>query len=506
MKAYNIILKGASISLFGLVFSRLISYITIIIISKTGSTNLGLLNLGLSVVSFIAMIFLLGLHGGVLRYVSYYLGKKNKERIKGAITSALKIAISSGILAMILVLIFAKQISINIFNKPELTNIITIFAFMIPFLMLIEIFSSIFLSFKKIGYNVAIRDIGEKIIRLFLVGLAIYLGFNLKGITYAYLFTTLLIFILILYLLRKKEFHLFNKKINAKFNTRELIIYSLPLILTSLLTLLQKWADTFILGFYRTASEVGIYNISFSTAALLAIIPTALMSLFIPVITDLYGQNKIKDIKRISNIVAKWIFMVNVPLSLSLIIFAKDLLRIVFGQEYILGYVALDILAISYLILSITHVYASNLLMVKKTKLLSFLVFISTFTNIFLNIILIPKFGIVGAAIATLVSTIIFLISMIISSLVIIKLQPLDLSFIKIIFSIILSGFLLIYIKGFLKLNLFIIILLGLLMLIIYIIFLFILKCFSKEDINLVKELKNKINYKLNNLNIFNNK
>ena len=501
MKNYEILLKAAGISMIGLVLSKLIAYLTTILIAKTGSNVLGILNLGFSIISFIAMISLLGLSNGILRYVSYYIGKKDKQRIKGTILSALKISSTIGISMLILTIIFSGYISINIFNKPELISVIRVFAFIIPLIIFIEIFASIFLSFKKIQYNTIIKDFGDKLFKLLLVFLFISLGFGLTGLACSYLFSSIITFSLLLYFLRKKEFGLFNNKIKPKSNTRELLIYSLPLILTSLLTLLQKWADTFVIGYYRSASEIGVYSIAFSTASLLAIIPTALMSLFIPVITSLYGQNNIRDIRKMSNNIVKWIFMINLPFAIILSIFSRELIKIVFGLEYANGYISLIILSLAYLILSMTHVYGSNLLMIKRTKLLSLFVLISTLTNILLNIILIPKYGINGAAIATLSSNIIFLILMIFSGKLVLNLQPIKKSFIKILFSGFLSTILIFYLYKNLANNLFSLIISILLILILYCLFLILFKCFSKDDINLMKNFKSKLSNKFSDIN-----
>ena len=500
MKNYEVLLKAAGISMVGLVLSKLISYLIIIFVAKTGSNVLGILNLGLSIISFIAMTSLLGLNYGILRYVSYYIGKKDKRRIKGTIFSALKISSTIGLFMLILTLIFSKYISINIFNKPELIGVIRVFAFMIPLLIFIEIFASIFLSFKKIQYNTIIKDFGDKFFKLLFVFLFILLGFGLTGLAYAYLLSSIITFSLLIYFLRKKEFGLFNN-IKSVSNSKELLIYSLPLILTSLLTLLQKWADTFILGIYRSANEIGVYSIAFSTASLLAIIPTALMSLFTPVITSLYGQNNIRDIKKISNSILKWIFMINLPFTIILSIFSRELIKIVFGLEYINGYISLIILSLAYLILSITHVYGGNLLMIKKTKLLSLFILISTLTNILLNIILIPKYGINGAAIATLSSNVIFLILMIFSGKMILNLQPIKKSFIKILFAGTLSATLIFYLYKNLANNLFSLIISILLILIFYFVFLILFKCFSKDDLNLIKSFKGKLSNKFSDIN-----
>ncbi len=504
MKDYKILLKGAGLTIIGLALSKLFFYAINIIVARIGSTELGLLNLGFSIVSFVAMIALLGLNGGLIRYISYYLGKKDKRKIKGVILDAIRIPSIIGIISFVLILIFADKIAI-LFNKPELTKIIFVFSFTIPFLILIEIFASIFASFKKIQYNVFIRDIFDKFMRLVLVIIFITLGFGLMGIVYAYTIAIILTAFLLVYFSRKKEFILFNKKVKAVFSTKELLVYSFPLTLSSLLTLLQKWTDIFILGYYKTASEVGIYNISFSTAALLSVIPTALMSLFIPVISNLYAQNKLKEIKAINTTVMKWIFIINLFFTSILIIFGKELVRIVFGLEYTQGYTALVILAISYLMLSLTHVYSNNLLTIKKTKLVSLLVFISTFIVILLNFLLVPKYGINGAAIATITATFVFLVLIIISSYVIMRLQPINKIFIKSLIAGILTIVLFIYLYKILSINFLILVILILLTFIFYLILLILFKCFSKDDISLIKDIKNKLYGKLKNFNLFSN-
>src|SRR3989344_3635428 len=162
MKNYETLIKGAGISVVGLIFSKVISY--------------------------------------------------------------LKLSVVIAIIASILTFIFSKEIALNIFKKPELVGVLRIFAFVIPLMVSIEIFSNIVLSFKKIVYNVFIRDIGEKVFRLLLVAIFIFLGFSLNWIVLGYVLGSLLTFILFLIVLRKKEFILFDNKIKIISNFKEILI------------------------------------------------------------------------------------------------------------------------------------------------------------------------------------------------------------------------------------------------------------------------------------------
>jgi len=79
-----------------------------------------------------------------------------------------------------------------------------------------------------------------------------------------------------------------------------------------------------MIGFFRTTSEVGVYNVALPTANLLVIVPTSLMALFMPIITEFYSKGKIKDIVTLSRINSKWIFFLNFPIFLLIFLFRSS--------------------------------------------------------------------------------------------------------------------------------------------------------------------------------------
>ena len=140
-QTYSKIAKGAGILFVGAIISKALTYIYRLIVARfLGSEPYGLLSLGLAVLGVAGVFAGLGLGQGVLRYVSYYRGKKDEKRTKGTLTSAIKITLPLSIIIGVILFLLANTIATNIFHNPELTIIIQILAFVLPFSKLFRIF------------------------------------------------------------------------------------------------------------------------------------------------------------------------------------------------------------------------------------------------------------------------------------------------------------------------------------------------------------------------------
>src|SRR3989344_5772248 len=335
------IAKGAAIVFVGMLFSKVISYLYVALLARLGSSEYGLLSLAMAIISFASIFALFGLGIGIIRYVSYYKGKRDNRKIKGIIFSSLRISLPISLILMALLFIFSEEISILIFHNIALIPIIKLLSLTLPFISLSEIFFSVIIGFQKIEYKILIKEILENAIKLILTFIVIYLGYNLFGVVIVYVLSIIITTLLSFYFLQKKVFPFFKTKIVPLLLTKELFIFSFPFILGGVLTLVIKWSDILMIGFFRTTSEVGVYNVALPTANLLVIIPTSLMALFMPIITELYSKNKFKEIKKISYINSKWIFFLNFPIFLLILLFSKEILNIMFGIEYVIFKISL---------------------------------------------------------------------------------------------------------------------------------------------------------------------
>lgn len=125
-----------------------------------------------------------------------------------------------------------------------------------------------------------------------------------------------------------------------------------------------------MLGYFCTASDVGIYDAAMSTARLLAIVGGSFGIIFGPVITELYARNNLEDLRDIYSAVTKWILSITIPAFLLMALFSKFVIKFMFGDEFIAGATALSILAFAFLITSVMRPTDRILEVIGRTKII----------------------------------------------------------------------------------------------------------------------------------------
>jgi len=100
----------------------------------------------------------------------------------------------------------------------------------------------------------------------------------------------------------------------------------------------------------------------------------------------------------------RYFLLVSIPAVLGLSALAKPLLSIFTTQDFLSGWLVIPIIALSGLLAGIFQIFVNTLLIVKKTKVPTYINFAAAILNVLINLLLIPLIGIVGAAISTLLA------------------------------------------------------------------------------------------------------
>lgn len=391
--------KGAAYVFAGLVFAKLVAYVWRIIVAKTGPESYGLLSLAISVLGLAYTFSFLGLESAIMRYMAYFHEKNDTPKMKGILFSSLKLSIPVSIIVSVALYAYSDYISINLFEKPGLSPLLKIVSFgIVPYMVYIMSLSAL-IGLKKIEGVVISRNITESTVRLIATIVLIYLGYGILGAAAAYILAFIFSAIVSLYFL-EKNFPFLRTKVSSTELEKELLSYSLPLLMGGVVIQLLSWVDVLMIGYFRTASEVGIYSTAVPTAALTLFFPSALSALFLPVITSAYAKNRIEDIRRIYSRITKINVAANIPITLIMVFFSEEILRFFFGNAYSKGALPLSILAIGYFVSSAVITSNAILDMTKNTKTLMSIAIISTAINVALNYFLIPAYGINGAAVS----------------------------------------------------------------------------------------------------------
>ena len=253
------------------------------------------------------------------------------------------------------------------------------------------------------------------------------------------------------------------------------------------------WTDSFLLGYFATAADVGIYNAAVPIAFIMTATTQTFMQIFFPVINREHAKNNNKTVKQLSQQVGKWIFMINLPILLLLVLFPEAFLNILFGHEYISAKSSLIFLSIGTLFFSVFNVSNSLIAMGGKSKTVLFDVLAASALNIILNILLIPSYGITGAAIATMISLITLGVIFSVQSMIYFSIIPIRRKMANIGLAAIISTLLLLYIKSMMPINYLSMFVLALFFLVSYIFLVFLFKGLDKNDIMVAKSMLKKL-------------
>jgi O-antigen/teichoic acid export membrane protein len=165
----------------------------------------------------------------------------------------------------------------------------------------------------------------------------------------------------------------------------------------------MSWADSIIIGIFRSEFDVGVYNVAIKLAMVSSIVLTAVNSIVAPKLSSSFNNNKTLEFKKIVKDSTKIIFFSAFPIILFLFLFPEFLLSI-FGEDFIIGKNALLILLVGQSVSVMSGSVGFILQMTGKEKIFQNILFLALLVNIGLNILLIPTYGILGAAIASTIS------------------------------------------------------------------------------------------------------
>ena len=400
--------KEASISFGGMGMGSLFRYLFSIMMARwLGPQMLGIYSLGNAITRIGEIFGIMGLDNGVLRYVSRE--KEKNDNVRNSIYSSIKMGFISSIFIGLLLYFSSDWIVLNLFNEDTfLSTVIKVYALTLPFTVTTLIASFATQGFKILKYKVFVNQI----VNPFTLLLTMILSYVFFGVNVAILAPTVVSavigFFLILHYLNGFVDVSVSKVLNAKFDNK-ILRFSLPLMFVSAIGIIMHWTDIIMLGILKDAKDVGLYHPVERTAGLIRMILFAFASIFAPLFSQYFHEKNQTKMLEVFQLSTKWILLTSLPLFIFLILFSNTILML-FGSEFGNNSLALPILTVGIMIQAVFGLGSPSLTMsgFQKYNLINALV--ALFTNIFLNIMLIPQFGIAGAAMGTTIA--LFLISL----------------------------------------------------------------------------------------------
>jgi O-antigen/teichoic acid export membrane protein len=183
----------------------------------------------------------------------------------------------------------------------------------------------------------------------------------------------------------------------------EILKVSIPLMFAQSVQFIMAWTDKLMLGNMMGSEEVGIYFTAFKLSMFANIALMAINSIASPKFAELYAKKDFDGLKKVAHQSSKMIFLATLPLVLVFFVFPEFLLGL-FGEEFKVGVKAFVFLSFGKLISSLSGSVGNILQMTGKQVIFMNVLFVGAIVNVLLNFFLIPKFGINGAALASMIS------------------------------------------------------------------------------------------------------
>jgi len=328
----------------------------------------------------------------------------------------------------------------------------------------------------------------------------------MNSIIYSYLIAAVIWLLASVILFKKKVSpSLSNKLMSNKKGSKifkEVLAFSLPLFFAGVMWKVFNWADSFFIGYFLGVKDVGLYDAAISIASLLAITSQLFMNLFFPLVSKEYAHGNKKDVVEMSKQVGKWTFFLNMPLLVLMTLFPGTFINLLFGSEFMAAINPLRFFAIGMLVLGSFEISNRLISMLGKSRIILMDIFFAAILNVVLNYFLVPRYGISGAATASMISLIVISLTFAIQAYIYTGIIPVRKKMINITLALIVSSSLIYILHDYFSRNILYMVLLLVFYFASYVLLVFLFKGLDYNDISIIKSILKKLKSYRNKINV----
>jgi len=375
--------------------------ITIIIARTLGPKGQGIYSLAVLLPTTLLLFTIFGLNVSSI----FYIGKKKyspKEVFGQNIIFSFFLSILTILIGLIIVFFFGEKLF------PGVEKIYLFLAiFLIPFNIFFDFVISVLLGMQKIKkYN--LLYLFQSFLFLFLVVILISgLKFGITVIILAQIFSFAFIGIF-LFFITKKEVGGLLLKFNKNY-FKDAFSYGVKNYLGEIFGFLHYRVDLFLINFFINPIAVGFYYVAVKLAESIIFISQSAATVLFPKVSS---ENDSKKLKEFTPLVCRNVLFISFFVALVLFIFSQGIIKLFYSEEFLNSVRPFQILLMATIFIAGWKILGTDISARGKPMLKTYTSGSSVILNIILNIFWIPKYGIVGAAWASLISYFVMFISM----------------------------------------------------------------------------------------------
>lgn len=376
-------------------FSKGIMFFLAIILARyLGTDGYGRFNFSLSFTALFAILADFGLSTLLIREIS-----RKQEQLDGYLDHLISLKVITSLVSSIILFITATVID----QSTDIKSLIYVFAIYTIASSFNDFLRSIFRSFQKMQYE-AYSKFFQSFTLFCLILFFIFQKISLQGIVVIYAIVAVLTIFFNAYFVFKETRKSFTFKVEPRV-FKEIIAMSWPFAVSSFFVLIYMKIDVLMLGsLNKDVNAVGIYSAIYNFLYTFAFFPDMVVNTVYPSMSRFYHQKEVRTLKIFYKKLF-WIFFgTGALLVLASYVFPRFIISIVFGEAFIGGAGVLSVISLAVFISFISHANLVFMNSVNLEKKYLYSTFGAAILNVALNYYLIPRYSMLGAAWATVIS------------------------------------------------------------------------------------------------------
>jgi O-antigen/teichoic acid export membrane protein len=399
--------RHSAVFFAGTMFTAAAGYLFKVYLARVlGAEALGIYALGMTIIGLVGVFNALGLPQSAVRFVPLYTATGKHGQLRGFMIWAVGLLLAANVILGSLVVLAGPWVAEHFYHTPTLKTYLKLFALIMLFGALTTFFGQVLQGYKDVSRRTVITNFIGTPLTMLLTVVLVALGTGLWGYIVAQVLSAAVVLALLVALAWKLTPASARRFVGPLPPLESQVLsFGATVFGIGLMEFLLAQVDKILIGFYINAREVGIYSVA---ATIVAFVPVALQSvnqIFSTMIADLHTRGEQDLLGRLFQTLTKWILAFTLPLAAVVIVFARPLMHI-FGREFEAGWIVLVIGTVGQLINCGTGSVGYMLLMSGNQNRLIKVQATMTAVMVLLNVVLIPRRGILGAAVAAAVTTI----------------------------------------------------------------------------------------------------
>lgn len=399
----SFILAAGAVSILRLAGGLLLFVTQVLLAAWMGAENFGLYSYAWAWVAVIATVAGLGFGSTSVRFLASYQVEHSGALIRGLVsfgrltTLLVGTVVAAG--SIVLVSILAP-------DSPYLDSLR--FALVaVPVLAFLQLEAAYARAFGWMTLSTLAEQIGRPLL-LIVLGTALY-ELGDRPTAEAYVVACLIAYVLATVLQHIVVDGRLRRVIGKGPGERETALWmrvSAALLLIGGTQMIRMNTDLLLVGTLLGPAELGIYTGAVRTATLVSFALTVGSVVAQPQLSALHAGRNRAELKHFLAATTRWIFVASLLAGLVVVVFGGRILGF-FGRDFASGYLSLVILAVGHVLVAVLGPVTSFLMMTGRQNSAAIVHVASAVANVLLNLVLIPRFGIVGAAVASSLNLII---------------------------------------------------------------------------------------------------